>query len=592
MPTPVSALIHAATMVTAGVYLLIRSSPLIEYSSVVLLLTLWLGAITTVFSSLVGLFQQDIKKVIAYSTMSQLGMMVISIGLSSYNLALFHLVNHAFYKGLLFLGAGAVIHAVADNQDFRKYGGLISFLPLTYSVILIASLSLVAFPFMTGFYSKDFILESAFGQYYFSSIAVYIIAVIGAIFTTLYSVKVLYLTFLTNPNGSMAYYKHAHEGDIFLSLPLVVLAIFSIFFGYVTKDIFIGLGSSFFIDNSIFIHPLHEIMLDTEFAVPVLFKLLPLVFTISFSIFAIVYSEFLPESLINFKFTKLGYNIFGFFNQRFLVEMFYNKYITNLVLNLGGQTTKVLDKGSIELIGPFGLELGLIRLSKNIASLSTGIVTSYALYILMGFVIYLLITYLTLLNFDLVLLFVLIVISLGIVNFYSNLNKVLESNFFNSLYFFYFKLKDIYKYNRHYFLLAYLFFVIINLFNQYINPEFPNLYIIEDNKTSSSGNVDNSSNVEAASNARSQYKGVAESLHNQIAEIDKKLNELKPNSVDYEKEKEALLDERESLTDHMTLLNQYRSTRSNNSYIPESSDNKRMADSSSVVASSSKRSRD
>ena len=136
-PTPVSALIHAATMVTAGVYLLMRSSPLIEYSSTVLIICLWLGAITTVFSSLIGLFQQDIKKVIAYSTMSQLGMMVIGIGLSSYNIALFHLVNHAFYKALLFLGAGAVIHSVADNQDFRKYGGLRPFLPLTYSVMLI-----------------------------------------------------------------------------------------------------------------------------------------------------------------------------------------------------------------------------------------------------------------------------------------------------------------------------------------------------------------------------------------------------------------------------------------------------------------------
>lgn len=145
-PTPVSALIHAATMVTAGVYLLIRSSPILEYSSTVLLLCLWIGAITTLFSSLIGLFQQDIKKVIAYSTMSQLGMMVIAIGLSSYNIALFHLINHAFYKGLLFLGAGSVIHAVSDNQDFRKYGGLKEYLPLTYSVILIASLSLVAFP--------------------------------------------------------------------------------------------------------------------------------------------------------------------------------------------------------------------------------------------------------------------------------------------------------------------------------------------------------------------------------------------------------------------------------------------------------------
>jgi len=324
-PTPVSALIHAATMVTAGVYLLMRSSPLIEYSNTVLLLCLWIGAITTVFSSLIGLFQQDIKKVIAYSTMSQLGMMVIAIGLSSYNVALFHLVNHAFYKALLFLGAGAVIHAVSDNQDFRKYGGLKPFLPLTYSVMLIASLSLVAFPFMTGFYSKDFILESAYGQFYFSSTVVYFISTIGAMFTTLYSVKVLYLTFLTNPNGPLVNYKHAHEGDIFMSMPLIILAVFSIFFGYVTKDMFIGLGSNFFQDNSLFIHPSHEIMLDTEFAVPTIFKILPLIFTISLSMIAIIMSEFTPKALINFKLSRLGYNIFSFFNQRFLIEMFYNK---------------------------------------------------------------------------------------------------------------------------------------------------------------------------------------------------------------------------------------------------------------------------
>jgi NADH-ubiquinone oxidoreductase chain 5 len=280
--------------------------------------------------------------------MSQLGMMVIAIGLSSYNIAIFHLINHAFYKGLLFLGAGAVIHAVADNQDLRKYGGLIKFLPLTYTVILIASLSLVAFPFMTGFFSKDFILESAYGQYHFSSINVYVIAVIGAIFTTLYSVKVLYLTFLTNPNGPVNYYKNAHEGDIFLSLPLVVLAVFSIYFGYITKDIFIGMGSGFFTDNSIFIHPVHEILINTEFGVPTIFKLIPFIFTILFTILAIVYSEFMPSNTSNFKLSNLGYFVFGFFNQRFLIEFFYNKYIVNLVLNLGGQTTKVLDKGSVE----------------------------------------------------------------------------------------------------------------------------------------------------------------------------------------------------------------------------------------------------
>nr|WMB97392.1 NADH dehydrogenase subunit 5 [Blastomyces dermatitidis] len=403
-PTPVSALIHAATMVTAGVYLLMRSSPIIEYSSTVLLLCLWVGAITTVFSSVIGLFQQDIKKVIAYSTMSQLGMMVIAIGLSSYNIALFHLVNHAFYKALLFLGAGAIIHSVADNQDFRKFGGLKAFLPLTYSVMLIASLSLVAIPFMTGFYSKDFILESAYGQFYLSSIIVYFLATLGAMFTTLYSVKVLYLTFLTNPNGPLITYKKADQGDLFINLPLIILAVFSIFFGYLTKDLFIGLGTGFFSDNSLFIHPLHDCMLDTEFAVATFFKLLPFILTISLSFISLLFSEFFGLFIIKFKYTKIGYNLFSFFNQRFLIELFYNNYITDVVLKLGGQTTKVLDKGSVELIGPYGLEKSLLALSNNIGSLSIGIITSYGLYILIGFFSYVSLFYFSFIDGNILLL--------------------------------------------------------------------------------------------------------------------------------------------------------------------------------------------
>jgi len=342
--------------------------------------------------------------------MSQLGMMVIAVGLSSYNIALFHLINHAFYKGLLFLGAGAVIHAVSDNQDFRKYGGLRFFLPLTYSVMLIASLSLVAFPFMTGFYSKDLILESAYGQFYFTGTIVYFIAIIGAMFTTLYSIKVLYLTFLTSPNGPISNYKDsptahpAHDGNIFMSLPLIILAIFSIFFGYIGKDIFLGLGSGFFSDNSIFIHPIREIMLNTEFAVPTLFKLLPLLFTLLLSVIAIIISEFIPKIVINFKLSRMGYNIFSFFSQRFFIELLYNKYITGLILKLGGQTTKILDKGSVELLGPFGLEKGLLSLSKSISTLDTGIITSYALYILMGLIFYILIPYLYLFDNSLLLL--------------------------------------------------------------------------------------------------------------------------------------------------------------------------------------------
>ena len=291
--------------------------------------------------------------------------------------------------------------------------------------MLIASFSLVALPFMSGFYSKDFILESAFGQFYFSSIVVYFIATIGAIFTTLYSGIVLYLTFLANPNGPLVNYKNAHEGDLFLSLPLIILAIFSIFFGYIARDIYIGLGSSFFADNSIFIHPSHEIMFDTEWGVPTFFKLLPFLCTMFFSVLAVILSEFYPSLIVSFKFTRFGYNLFGFFNQRFLIDMFYNKYITALILRLGGHTTKILDKGAIELIGPFGLEKGLLILSKNIASLETGVITTYALYILSGFVLYILIPFLNLIDPSFLILILFALFSVSRESFFSTpgLNK-------------------------------------------------------------------------------------------------------------------------------------------------------------------------
>jgi len=221
--------------------------------------------------------------------------------------------------------------------------------------------------------------------------------------------------------------KIAHEGNIYMSLPLIILAVFSIFFGYMTKDIFIGLASGFFADNSLFIHPAHEIMLNTEFAVPTLFKLLPLFFTISFSILAIMLSEFLGKVLIIFKFTRLGYNIFGFFNQRFLIELFYNKYITGLIFRLGGQTTKVLDKGSVELLGPYGLEKSLINLSRNIAILDSGVITSYALYILIGLIFYILIPYLTIFDHSLLLLILLSSLSLIKMNL-KNLNHLIIRN--------------------------------------------------------------------------------------------------------------------------------------------------------------------
>jgi len=383
-PTSVSALLHSATMVTAGVYLLLRSSPLIEYSDTILLICFWLGAVTTIFSSLVGLFQQDIKKIIAYSTISQLGLMMLAVGLSSYNIAIFHLVNHAFYKALLFMGAGSIIHAMQDNQDLRKYGGLLAYLPLTYIIMLIGSLSLMAIPFMTGFYSKDLILESAYGLYQLNGVSVYILATTGAVFTTLYSVRILYLTFLSSPLGSWSAYKNTHEGDFFLTLPLVVLALFSIIFGFLTKDIFVGLGTGFFGDNSLFVNPTHEILLDTEFSISASLKFLPFLLTVGLSVVGLVYQEFWAKHLLDLKLDRLGIITFGFFNQRLLIEMLYNKFIVNSILDFGGHTTKVLDKGSIEWVGPYGLYVILTKISRTVSGLWAGDVQSYALYILLG----------------------------------------------------------------------------------------------------------------------------------------------------------------------------------------------------------------
>src|SRR5438046_6208085 len=193
-------------------------------------------------------------------------------------------------------------------------------------------------------------------------------------------------------------------------MTLIILTIISIIFGYLTKDIFIGLGSGFFSDSSIFSHPLHEIMLDTEYAVPILFRLLPLFFTITLSLISILFREFYPKLLIKFKLSNIGYNSFSFFNKRFLMELFYNKYISNIIFKLGGQTTKVMDKGSIELFGPYGLEKKLTNLSKFIGNLSTGVVTSYALYILIGLIFYISILYYGVrLDFYLILLLILFV---------------------------------------------------------------------------------------------------------------------------------------------------------------------------------------
>jgi proton-translocating NADH-quinone oxidoreductase chain L len=210
-PTPVSALIHAATMVTAGVFLLARCSFLFEFSPSALVFVQYVGACTAIFAASTGLFQNDMKKVIAYSTCSQLGYMVFAAGLSNYDVSVFHLSNHAFFKALLFLAAGSVIHAVSDEQDMRKMGGLKRLLPFAYSVIVIGSLALVGFPFLAGFYSKDVILEAAFAQNSANSHFCFYLGTIAAFFTAFYSTRLLFLVFLAEPNGNKLATFGAHE---------------------------------------------------------------------------------------------------------------------------------------------------------------------------------------------------------------------------------------------------------------------------------------------------------------------------------------------------------------------------------------------
>lgn len=445
-PTPVSALLHAATLVTAGIYLLIRVSPILEYSSTALLVITIIGSTTAFIAATSGLLANDLKRIIAFSTISQLGYMMMAIGLSQYNAALMHTVNHAFFKALLFLGAGAVIHSFADQQDVRKMGGLIKFLPFTYSVMLTGSLSLLATPYLTGFYSKDLILELAYGQYNFSGIYAYILGSITAGITAFYSFRLISLVFLTTPNGNKQSYINSNpvfsntphskgEGvltireklNLIVIFPLLLLALFSIFFGFVFSDLFVGMGSDFF-QNSIFMHPKNISLIEAEFSTQVstpylmegqdslglyasipsfgasdhtgyapacplrgepaqgsnsvFIKLLPAILSFTGALSAIILYH-LPFGLflINLTNYKIGRNIYAFLNGKYYFDVIYNHFIIQSGFKLGYNISKGIDRGAIEFLGPNGLSNYLNNAGKNLAKLDTGVITTYSLYI-------------------------------------------------------------------------------------------------------------------------------------------------------------------------------------------------------------------
>ena len=380
-PTPVSALLHAATLVTAGIYLLLRSSPILEFSSTALLIITLIGATTAFFAATSGLVQNDLKRIIAFSTISQLGYMVMAVGLSQYNVALMHVINHAFFKALLFLGAGAVIHSFSDQQDVRRLGGLINFLPFTYTAMLVGSLSLLATPWLTGFYSKDLIIELAFAQYSFEGTFAFILGSLTAGLTAFYSFRLISLVFLTKPNGPKTSYLPSHEATLAVIIPLFVLALFSIFFGFVFSDLFVGIGTDFF-GNSIFIHPNHITMVEAEFSMDRIVKLLPTILSLLGAVLAVYLYHFTPN--LFFMESPITRKIYTFLNGKYLFDVIYNHYFIGRGLQLGYFISKVLDRGVIEFVGPYGLSNTLSQTGINIGKLDTGVITTYSLYITIG----------------------------------------------------------------------------------------------------------------------------------------------------------------------------------------------------------------
>lgn len=339
---------------TAGVFLIIRTSPLLEYAPNALFIITIIGALTALFAATIGLVQNDIKKVIAYSTCSQLGYMVFACGLSNYSVSLFHLFNHGFFKALLFLSAGSVIHAMMDEQDMRKLGGLIKSLPLTYSLMLIGSLSLMGFPFLTGYYSKDALLELSFAEYSLHGLFGYWLGTIAALFTAYYSLRLIYFTFITNTNASLSTFNKSHESH--MSLPLIILGFASIFIGYIFRDAFLGLGTTFF-GNAIYFENT-ESLITAEF-LPTLIKFLPVIFSILGSLVALIlynnlikWTLWIPQSWIIFLSNKWHF------------DYIYNTYIAKPLLNFGNSVSyKLLDRGILELVGPRGISSLIINIS-------------------------------------------------------------------------------------------------------------------------------------------------------------------------------------------------------------------------------------
>ena len=377
-PTPVSALIHAATMVTAGVFLVVRCSPIYEYSELALNLITIVGMTTALFAASVAIVQTDIKKIIAYSTCSQLGYMFFATGVGAYNIAMFHLFTHAFFKALLFLGSGSVIHAFKDEQDINEMGGVWKHLPYTYAMMIIGTLALTGFPFLSGFYSKDAIIEFAYLRdntvgYYAAGIGIF-----TAFLTSIYSWRLIFKTFHGEYNNKKMKISETHESPLVMLIPLVLLSIGAIFAGMLFKDLFVGNGIDSFWKNSVFfLEPLSSEHPPTWFLL-----LTPILVTLSIPI---SYYLFVKNKEIVDGIVKVNQPLYKFLKNKWYFDELYELLFIKSSKKIGSFLWKFCDVKIIDGFGPDGISSLIKRFSQKANKFQSGFIYQYAFVMLLGF---------------------------------------------------------------------------------------------------------------------------------------------------------------------------------------------------------------
>jgi len=380
-PTPVSALIHAATMVTAGVFLVARCSPMFEFAPTALLVVTIVGAFTAFFAATVGLVQNDIKRVIAYSTCSQLGYMFFAAGVGAYPAAIFHLFTHAFFKALLFLGSGSVIHAMSDEQDMRRMGGIYKLIPFTYAMMWIGSLALAGVPIFAGFYSKDMILESAFAAHTGAGEFAFWLGMMAAVFTAFYSWRLLFMTFHGTPRASHEVMSHVHESPLSMTIPLGILAVGAVFSGILFYGYFVGDGMAAFWGSSILMLPENTVIADAHH-VPLWVKVAPIAAGLIGILVAYFFYIRRPETPVALAKTHREAHLF------LLNKWYFDELFDLILVRPAKWLGRVLWKGGdgriIDGFGPDGIAATVLNVARRATFLQTGYVYHYAFAMMIG----------------------------------------------------------------------------------------------------------------------------------------------------------------------------------------------------------------